>query len=96
MMGPIQSRAPILRITQDFLFGFVASNKYTPHRFPRACFFVKCPTDRCYRTAYDFLQKPPEYKELEKAVNDPEHAKLAQVRHGDTDFRFFQDRSVGK
>ncbi len=38
----------------------------------------KAPADfytELYRTAYDFLQKPPEYKELEKAVNDPEYAK---------------------
>jgi len=38
----------------------------------------KAPTDfftELYRTAYDFLQNPPEYKEFEKAVNDPNYAK---------------------
>jgi len=39
-----------------------------------------------YRTVYDFLQEPPEYKELEKAVNDPEYAKQAFARIQAEDF----------
>jgi hypothetical protein len=38
-----------------------------------------------FRTASDFLEKPPEYKELELILNDPERARLAfqQIRAQD-------------
>ena len=49
----------------------------------------KAPADfftELYRTAYDFLPTPPEYKEFEAAVNDPEYAKRGFERIQATDF----------